>query len=220
MCRCDGCSGRSCAAWVGRRDFRPRPGDGGGGTLSPRRGVPPVRRPTRSCRSWPRGTDVIALALHVDYWDYIGWKPTACPARAYRTRQKGYARAVGKRMIYTPQFVIGGVDRVTGYEPMQLAELVQKASRRAAAHRTDRTGARARDPDRGAGGRAGGRASVGRCRSRATCRCTGSTSRAARTRAGPSSITTPSTSGSRSAAGRAGHLQRDRAGGRGQRRSR
>lgn len=69
--------------------------------------------------------DVIALALHVDYWDYIGWKDSL--ARPEHTaRQKGYARAVGKGMIYTPQFVIGGQDHVTGYEPIRVAELVQK----------------------------------------------------------------------------------------------
>jgi hypothetical protein len=71
--------------------------------------------------------DVIALALHVDYWDYIGWADSL--ARPEHTaRQKGYARAVGKNMIYTPQFVIGGVDRVTGYEPMEVAELIQRHS--------------------------------------------------------------------------------------------
>jgi len=69
--------------------------------------------------------DVIALALHVDYWDYIGWKDEL--ARPEHTaRQKGYARAAGKGMVYTPQFVIGGVERVTGYEPMEVAEIVQR----------------------------------------------------------------------------------------------
>jgi hypothetical protein len=72
-----------------------------------------------------RMDDVIALALHVDYWDYIGWKDQL--ARPEHTeRQKGYARAVGKKMIYTPQFVIGGVERVTGYEPMEVAEIIQR----------------------------------------------------------------------------------------------
>jgi hypothetical protein len=68
---------------------------------------------------------VIALALHVDYWDYIGWKDEL--ARPEHTeRQKNYARAVGKKMIYTPQFVIGGVERVTGYEPLEVAEIIQR----------------------------------------------------------------------------------------------
>ncbi len=69
--------------------------------------------------------DVIALALHVDYWDYIGWKDEM--ARPEHTaRQKGYAVAAGKRMVYTPQMVIGGSDHVTGYKPMEVADLIRK----------------------------------------------------------------------------------------------
>jgi hypothetical protein len=68
---------------------------------------------------------VIALALHVDYWDYIGWKDNL--ARPEHTaRQKGYARALGNGMVYTPQFVIGGIERVRGYEPMEVAEIIQR----------------------------------------------------------------------------------------------
>jgi hypothetical protein len=69
--------------------------------------------------------DVIALALHVDYWDYIGWKDEL--ARPEHTaRQKGYARAAGRGMVYTPQFIIGGLERVTGYEPLEVAEIIQR----------------------------------------------------------------------------------------------
>ena len=67
--------------------------------------------------------DVIALALHVDYWDYIGWKDSfANPL--YTDRQKGYARAAGARTIYTPQMVIAGQDHVVGYKPMEVADLI------------------------------------------------------------------------------------------------
>lgn len=67
--------------------------------------------------------DVIALALHVDYWDYIGWKDIfANPA--YTKRQKAYARAAGARTVYTPQMVIGGVHHVVGLRPMEVAERI------------------------------------------------------------------------------------------------
>ncbi len=67
--------------------------------------------------------DVIALALHVDYWDYIGWKDDfALPAHALRQRR--YARAAGNRMIYTPQMVIGGEDHVVGHRPLELARIL------------------------------------------------------------------------------------------------
>ncbi|WP_226782568.1 DUF1223 domain-containing protein [Oceaniglobus trochenteri] len=68
--------------------------------------------------------DVIALALHVDYWDYIGWKDKfANPA--YTKRQKHYARAAGARTIYTPQLIVGGKEHVVGYRPMEVADLIQ-----------------------------------------------------------------------------------------------
>jgi hypothetical protein len=75
--------------------------------------------------------DVIPLALHVDYWDYIGWKDEHASPQ-FTMRQKAYARAAGHRTIYTPQMIVGGRDHVVGYKPMQLAQLIsdhQDASR-------------------------------------------------------------------------------------------
>ncbi len=69
--------------------------------------------------------DILPLALHVDYWDYIGWKDRFADP-AFTRRQKGYARAAEQRSIYTPQMVVDGVDHVVGYKPMQVMELVQK----------------------------------------------------------------------------------------------
>ena len=69
--------------------------------------------------------DVLPLALHVDYWDYIGWKDQFADP-AHTTRQKGYASAVGARSIYTPQMVVGGLDHVIGYKPMKLAALIDR----------------------------------------------------------------------------------------------
>lgn len=65
--------------------------------------------------------DVLALALHVDYWDYIGWKD-AFADPAYTMRQKAYAHAAGERMIYTPQMVIQGEARIIGTQPAALLE--------------------------------------------------------------------------------------------------
>lgn len=56
---------------------------------------------------------VIALALHVDYWDYLGWKDDfALPA--FSDRQRGYARHWGERTVYTPQMVVQGVKYMVG----------------------------------------------------------------------------------------------------------
>ena len=68
---------------------------------------------------------VIALALHVDYWDYLGWKDGFASA-SHTERQRAYARAKGERTIYTPQMVVGGVDHVVGSRGMKVAKIVQK----------------------------------------------------------------------------------------------
>ena len=69
--------------------------------------------------------EVIALALHVDYWDYIGWEDSFAQA-GFTERQKSYARAAKSRMIYTPQMVIGGLDRVEGNTPEAVVTLIGK----------------------------------------------------------------------------------------------
>ncbi|MEL7461796.1 MAG: DUF1223 domain-containing protein [Pseudomonadota bacterium] len=67
--------------------------------------------------------NIIALALHVDYWDYIGWTDDfASPA--HTARQRGYARAKGTKMIYTPQMVIQGETHVVGNKPMDVADAI------------------------------------------------------------------------------------------------
>lgn len=70
--------------------------------------------------------DIIPLALHVDYWDYIGWKDKFADP-AFTKRQKGYARAQGARTIYTPQMVVAGHSAVVGHKPMELAEQIMEA---------------------------------------------------------------------------------------------
>ena len=73
--------------------------------------------------------DVIALALHVDYWDYIGWKDQFASPE-HTARQKAYAFEAGRRMIYTPQMIVNGQDDVVGARSMQLAELIMTHSAR------------------------------------------------------------------------------------------
>lgn len=57
--------------------------------------------------------DIIALAYHVDYWDYIGWQDTFASA-ANSNFQRAYAKAQNKNRIYTPQLMINGDTDVVG----------------------------------------------------------------------------------------------------------
>lgn len=60
--------------------------------------------------------DVLALAFHVPYWDYLGWKDTLA-SPDHETRQRGYRKTFGARTIYTPQAVINGREHVVGSRP-------------------------------------------------------------------------------------------------------
>jgi hypothetical protein len=53
--------------------------------------------------------DVVPLAFHVGYWDYIGWKDAYAQPR-FTERQREIASAAGARFVYTPQVVLGGRD--------------------------------------------------------------------------------------------------------------
>lgn len=53
--------------------------------------------------------DVIALALHVDYWDYIGWRDRFADPKFSARQREGVMRG-GGRVVYTPQVVLSGRD--------------------------------------------------------------------------------------------------------------
>ncbi len=57
--------------------------------------------------------DVVALAYHVDYWDYIGWEDTFGDKQNSQ-RQRDYAAAWGSSRIFTPQLVVNGECGVVG----------------------------------------------------------------------------------------------------------
>ncbi len=56
---------------------------------------------------------VIALALHVDYWDYLGWKDLFAKPE-FSDRQRQYAREWEQRSVYTPQIVVQGLNYMVG----------------------------------------------------------------------------------------------------------
>ncbi len=66
---------------------------------------------------------VIPLSLHVDYWDYLGWKDKFSDAR-YTARQRAYATAAHDNMIYTPQMIVDGTARVVGSRKAEVERAV------------------------------------------------------------------------------------------------
>jgi hypothetical protein len=71
--------------------------------------------------------DVVALAYHVDYWDYVGWKDTLGHA-SYSDRQRAYAQSWGSSRIYTPQMVVNGAKAVVGSRRHDVHQAVDQAS--------------------------------------------------------------------------------------------
>jgi hypothetical protein len=71
--------------------------------------------------------DIIALAYHVDYWDYIGWQDKF--ARPENTaRQKDYRDALGLHTIYTPQMVVDGRYDVVGSQRSEVESSIKSAA--------------------------------------------------------------------------------------------
>jgi hypothetical protein len=52
---------------------------------------------------------VVPLALHVDYWDYIGWKDPYAK-REFSQRQRRLSLLQRQALVYTPQVLLQGVD--------------------------------------------------------------------------------------------------------------
>ena len=69
---------------------------------------PPADRWLSTLKDDPRlWKEIIPIAFHVDYWDYLGWKDEFSKAE-YTQRQRNYARWHNLATIYTPGFVQNG----------------------------------------------------------------------------------------------------------------
>lgn len=67
--------------------------------------------------------DVLPLAMHVDYWDYIGWKDIFADP-FFTERQKAYARRHNSKSIYTPQAIVNGAQGMVGSDQMSVVEAI------------------------------------------------------------------------------------------------
>ncbi|MCX8293257.1 DUF1223 domain-containing protein [Phyllobacterium sp. 0TCS1.6A] len=78
-----------------------------------------------------REGNVVALAFHVDYWDYRGWTDTlALPENT--ERQNEYRQTLGLNGVYTPQAILNGREHVNGQDGdkirRRIAEMKQNTS--------------------------------------------------------------------------------------------
>ena len=69
--------------------------------------------------------DTLALAWHVDYWNYLGWRDTFSDA-AFSERQRGYARRM-EGGVFTPQVVVNGAAQTIGSRGPDVARMARDA---------------------------------------------------------------------------------------------
>ena len=74
------------------------------------------------------GAEVIALELHVDYWNYLGWSDPFSEA-AFSARQRKRAQYMGNAGVYTPQMVVDGQDEFTGSRELAATSAIERAAR-------------------------------------------------------------------------------------------
>ena len=66
-----------------------------------------------------KANQLVPLAFHVDYWDYIGWADRFADP-SYGSRHRGLARANGSGTVYTPQIFVNGKDIRLGFSNVKL----------------------------------------------------------------------------------------------------
>lgn len=74
------------------------------------------------------GADVIALELHVDYWNSLGWTDPFSQA-AFSARQRMHAYSTHSNGVYTPQMVIDGRSELVGSNAVGASLAIQQAAR-------------------------------------------------------------------------------------------
>lgn len=77
------------------------------------------------------------LSLHVDYWNYLGWRDPYSSER-WSKRQETYARRLSGR-VYTPQLVVDGRAEAVGSREQEIRALIEEALARPARGRVELT---------------------------------------------------------------------------------
>ncbi len=77
--------------------------------------------------------EIITLAFHVDYWNYLGWKDEFS-SQLFTQRQQFYARKFGLDSAYTPQMVVDGKREFVGSNLGKAQQVVSDASKESKAN--------------------------------------------------------------------------------------
>jgi hypothetical protein len=77
--------------------------------------------------------DIIALAFHIEYWNYIGWTDAYSKPWATR-RQRDYQAAMKLRYVYTPEMVIQGETEGIASEPAAIEPMIRAAEAKRRPH--------------------------------------------------------------------------------------
>jgi hypothetical protein len=79
----------------------------------------------RAIEQLARRSDVVTVAYHVDYWNYMGWQDTLS-AKENTERQYGYAKTLGIKNVFTPQIILNGMSDTKLTNPDRLVEELAK----------------------------------------------------------------------------------------------
>ncbi len=77
-----------------------------------------------------RDPNVLALELHVDYWNDLGWADPFSSA-AFSARQSDYAGALGGSGVYTPEMIVDGAVGFVGSDADRARKEIAAAGKRA-----------------------------------------------------------------------------------------
>ena len=75
-----------------------------------------------------RGTELVVLSEHVDYWNSLGWKDPYS-SHQYGERQSAFARQFGLGSVYTPQMVVDGSFQLVGSDERGAIRAIESAAR-------------------------------------------------------------------------------------------
>ena len=93
---------------------------------------PPADRWLRDISQKTGPEQLVALSLHVDYWDYIGWQDRFANAK-FSERQHQLSRLAGGSTLYTPEVFAGMKELRSWRNPSELAQRIRSINEKPAA---------------------------------------------------------------------------------------